>query len=69
MRVDTILVPRSWRRTTDTERFRDAIHRIRERSAGDPRAICLPFTMPVHGHGSPPAGMFVIHGNDRKPLS
>ena len=50
-----IVVPRRLRRTP-TQLLRDELDR--RRSSDQPRELRLPFVMPVHGEGSPPAGMF-----------
>jgi hypothetical protein len=61
-----IVVPPAFRPRTPVETLRDEFHRMRARP-DDEREIRLPLAVPVYGHGSPPAGMFVIHSEERTP--
>jgi hypothetical protein len=60
MAFDPIVPPRRLR--TATERFRDAIYE--RRADDDVTEIRLLGVHAVHGHGSPPAGMFNIHAEE-----
>jgi hypothetical protein len=57
MRVDSIKSPPGRPRSA-TERLRDVVYKRRALADPADREIRLPGVHPVHGHGSPPAGMF-----------